>query len=70
MEARVQKGDVTLVIVRSGDQVSIRTTYREGQLPAGIAPNPHVIDVSTEEFERLLDRLDLGVGDDSSSSTV
>jgi hypothetical protein len=62
VETRIQKGGITLVIERSGNQVNIRTTYREGKLPAGIAPNPHAIEVSTEEFVKMLDQLDLGDG--------
>lgn len=60
MEARKQKGDMTLVLGRSGDQVHIRPTYREGQLPAGTPPNPHTITLSAEEFEEMLDQLDFG----------
>ena len=60
VDTRSQKGDMTLVIERAGNQVLIRTTFREGQLPSGIAPNPHTIELSTEEFEKMLDELDLG----------
>lgn len=59
MEARIQKGDITLVIERSQGRVSIQTTYREGKLPAGRPPNPHTVDLSIDEFENMLHELDL-----------